>query len=207
MAESEPRAATTEDVAEMARVLGDAFTDDPIFVWLFPDAERRPRQCQLLFEMTVRHRYQPTGACQVLPDAVAAWEPPTHPEGGEAPPDQGEAVPTEAAEEGADALGPELAEAGERLGVLGALMAAHHPTEPCWYLAAIGVRPSAQGRGLGGVLLSARTAELDAVAAPAFLEATTPRSRALYERHGFEVVEELVVPDGPSMWAMWREPR
>ncbi len=42
---------------------------------------------------------------------------------------------------------------------------------------------------------------------PAYLEATSPRSRALYERHGFEVTAELrATADSPPMWAMWREP-
>ena len=33
------------------------------------------------------------------------------------------------------------------------------------------------------------------------------RSRALYERFGFEVTAELRALDGPPLWAMWREPR
>jgi len=217
MADTEPRDATAADVAEMAEVLGDAFADDPVFAWLFPDPVRRPGQCRALFEMVVRHRYEPQGGCQLVTDAVAAWEPP-HRAGTGSDGPSSESVPGEATAEAvaaveadagaeADAFPPELAESGERLGLLGALMDEHHPTEPHWYLAAIGVRPGAQGRGLGGVLLAARTAELDVAGLPAFLEATTPRSRALYERHGFEVTEEIVIPDGPSMWAMWREPR
>jgi hypothetical protein len=43
---------------------------------------------------------------------------------------------------------------------------------------------------------------------PAYLEASSPRNRALYERHGFEVTEELKLPrSGPPLWLMWREPR
>ena len=42
---------------------------------------------------------------------------------------------------------------------------------------------------------------------PAYLEASTERSRALYLRHGFEVLNEIRMPgDGPPMWRMWREP-
>ncbi len=33
------------------------------------------------------------------------------------------------------------------------------------------------------------------------------RSRALYERHGFEVTGEFNLPSGgPPLWQMWREP-
>jgi hypothetical protein len=48
---------------------------------------------------------------------------------------------------------------------------------------------------------------LDAQRAPAYLEASTPRSRELYRRHGFEVTGEFNLPSGgPSVWQMWREP-
>jgi hypothetical protein len=43
---------------------------------------------------------------------------------------------------------------------------------------------------------------------PAFLEASTARNRALYERHGFAVTEEFALGRGaPPQWRMWREPR
>ena len=48
---------------------------------------------------------------------------------------------------------------------------------------------------------------LDAEGIPAYLEASTVRSRALYERHGFEVTGEFNLPSGgPPLWQMWREP-
>ena len=83
-----------------------------------------------------------------------------------------------------------------------------HPEEPHWYLATLGVEPESQGRGLGSALLGPVLELCDAGAVPAYLESSTPRSRALYERHGFAVVEELVLPrGGPPVWPMWREPR
>ena len=42
---------------------------------------------------------------------------------------------------------------------------------------------------------------------PAYHEATTPRNRALYERHGYVTLGEFTLPDGgPPLWRMWREP-
>ena len=44
--------------------------------------------------------------------------------------------------------------------------------------------------------------------APAYLEASSARSRGLYERNGFEAVEECrYAEDGPPLWRMWREPK
>jgi hypothetical protein len=43
---------------------------------------------------------------------------------------------------------------------------------------------------------------------PGYLEASSMRSRALYERHGYVFMgKTLDLPDGPHMWPMWREPQ
>jgi ribosomal protein S18 acetylase RimI-like enzyme len=85
----------------------------------------------------------------------------------------------------------------------------HHPHEPPhWYLAMVGVAPPWQGRGYGSALMRPVLESCDAERVPAYLEASTPRNVALYERNGFEVVEECrYADDGPPLWRMWREPR
>ena len=85
----------------------------------------------------------------------------------------------------------------------------HHPARPAsFYLAVIGVEPSAQGRGLGGALMKPVLDRADNEGVHAFLEASTARSRALYERNGFRVTGEIRLPrGGPPVWPMWREPR
>ena len=41
---------------------------------------------------------------------------------------------------------------------------------------------------------------------PAYLESSTERSRALYERHGFQTTEVIRMPrGGPPLWLMWRQ--
>jgi ribosomal protein S18 acetylase RimI-like enzyme len=80
--------------------------------------------------------------------------------------------------------------------------------EPHWYLLMIGVHPDHQGQGLGSVLIRHALATADRDRRPAYLESSTPQSRALYQRHGFEVLEELVVePGAPPLWLMRRGPR
>ena len=40
---------------------------------------------------------------------------------------------------------------------------------------------------------------------PAYLEASSPRNRVLYERHGFQVTEQFsLAPASPPLWRMWR---
>jgi ribosomal protein S18 acetylase RimI-like enzyme len=87
-------------------------------------------------------------------------------------------------------------------------MEGRHPRKPPhWYLAVMGVDPQWQGRGIGSKLMRPALETLDAEGMPAYLEASTPRSRALYERHGFAVTGEFNLPSGgPPLWQMWREP-
>jgi hypothetical protein len=42
----------------------------------------------------------------------------------------------------------------------------------------------------------------------AYLEASSPRNRGLYEHHGFGVTEEFSLGAGsPPLWRMWRDPQ
>jgi ribosomal protein S18 acetylase RimI-like enzyme len=82
-----------------------------------------------------------------------------------------------------------------------------HPPEKHWYLLSVGVRPGAQGRGTGAALVAHTLALADAAGQGAYLEATSPRSRVLYERHGFEVVGQIDLEGCPPIWPMWRAPR
>lgn len=66
--------------------------------------------------------------------------------------------------------------------------------EPEWhgYISSLFVRPEARGLGLGSRLLGAALAECDRRGCDAVLLWPTPRSRSLYERHGFAVREDLL---------------
>ncbi len=86
---------------------------------------------------------------------------------------------------------------------LGEKLDALHPDEPHAHLVFLGVSPLAQGRGIGAAILKATLSPLDAAGAPALLEATTERNVSLYQRHGFEVVENLRLPD-LHVRIMWR---
>lgn len=88
---------------------------------------------------------------------------------------------------------------GRKLGEL-------HPKVAHAHLVFLGVSPSAQGRGVGSAILKHTLAPLDAAGIPAYLEATSERNIALYERHGFAISGEFKLP-GLHMRTMFREPR
>jgi hypothetical protein len=48
---------------------------------------------------------------------------------------------------------------------------------------------------------------VDRLGVPVYLEATSARSKALYERHGFVASAPFAAAAGPPLWPMWREPR
>jgi ribosomal protein S18 acetylase RimI-like enzyme len=82
----------------------------------------------------------------------------------------------------------------------------HHPVTDHWYLPVTGVDPHVQGRGHGSVLLRHALEKCDLQGLPAYLEASTERSRALYERFGFKTIGEIQVGNSPQVWPMLREP-
>ncbi len=87
-------------------------------------------------------------------------------------------------------------------------MAERHPSEPHYYYRWIGVRPRLRGQGLGSALMRPTLDRCDNERLPAYLEASSELSTALYQRLGFVHQGVLQLPDGgPKLWPMWRPPR
>ena len=71
----------------------------------------------------------------------------------------------------------------------------------------LGVEPSEQGKGIGGVLMQPILMRAGAEGLPCYLETENERNVPFYERHGFEVVSDGEVPKrGLRVWAMVRNP-
>ena len=85
-------------------------------------------------------------------------------------------------------------------------MGRFHPSIEHWYLPLAGVDPPAQGRGLGSMLLRHGLDLCDQSGLPAYLEATSPRNRDLYARHGFKEIGVIQEGASPPMWPMLRQP-
>jgi len=190
------RRSTYTDLTPMATVLAAAFHDDPVVSWLVPDEGRRRADLAALMRVFAA-RFQPHGENCVTETVTGAalWLPP------------GAAFTAEDDARFETALVAAAGQDLERAGQLTAVMEGAHPTDPHHYLMLLGVEPDQQGTGIGSALLRAVLDIADAAGEPAYLEATSPRNRALYERHGFEVTRELRCADCPPLWAMWRDPR
>ena len=196
------RSARRADVPGLARVLGRAFYDDPVMIWMQPDAVRRAAALPGFFAAVTRHHFLTASGVEVAVSsdgvgAAALW----------APPGRWEQTPREQI-----AMLPAALRAFRgrlRAGrVLTDQMKAVHPEEPHWYLAIIGSDPSVRGGGLGAALMRSRLDRCDAEGAPAYLESSNIDNVPYYHRFGFEVSGEIVIPDGgPTLWCMWRPPR
>jgi RimJ/RimL family protein N-acetyltransferase len=47
----------------------------------------------------------------------------------------------------------------------------------------------------------------DTDGSPAYLESSNAANMAFYRRLGFVPTGEITLPDGPSLYPMWRDPR
>ena len=86
-------------------------------------------------------------------------------------------------------------------------MAERHLREPHFYVRTVGVRTALQGQGIGSMLMQPTLERADSAGLPTYIEASSERSAALYERLGFLHTGMLELPDGgPPVWPMRRPP-
>ena len=194
---SQARSAGPDDAATLSATMARAFQDDPFVSYLVPDDVRRRRKLPDMFGLLFKLG-RPFGGCDVTErvEAAAIWRPPGtwH-------------IP----------FHHYLTNGPRLLGIFGrnALRALRsmdrlekrHPREPHWYLQAIGTDPPFQGKGHGGVLLRYRLAKIDAAGLPAYLEASKESNVPLYANFGFAVTGEISMPNGPTLYSMWRPAR
>ena len=190
------RQADERDRDQVVRILDEAFHNDPVSVWVFPEvAHRRAKHPELMGMFT--EIVFAEGRIDITEDgtACALWL----------------SVPADAghADDGPVQLREAVDPDNERVELIGRLTAGIHPAGRAHeYLWMIGVAPERQGEGLGTALVRSVLDRCDREGLPAYLEASNAHSRRLYERLGFDLTgRPLDLPDGPRMWPMWREPQ
>ena len=195
MAMPDVRQANASDRSSVLSTVTLAFAADPVNRWYMPNADRFLTYFPRVVEAFLDHSIE-AGTCFVTPDSegAAIWLPPGV-SGDEA---AMEAVVAEAAP-------PELL---EPLGELFAAFENYHPhDEDCWYLPIIGVDPAHQGKGIGAALMKHATTLLDEQGALSYLESSTPRNVPLYQRHGFEIMDQLMFGYGQGVVTPMLRPR
>jgi GNAT superfamily N-acetyltransferase len=193
------RKARAGEVPRVAAALASAFETDPAFGWVLHDAPGRRAVLERGFTVLLDRLWMAQDECYTTADAVGAavWE----------RPGEWKVPPLVQLR-----MGPAVMRAygrhAPRLMRANLAMESGHPREEHYYLPFVGVVPGWQGRGIGAALLRPVLDRCDRDRVPAYLEASSPRNRVLYQRQGFEVTEEFRLGRGsPPLWRMWRVPR
>jgi GNAT superfamily N-acetyltransferase len=193
--------ARPDEAVACARLITEALGDDEVIRAMVPVTRDRSARLTALHAAQLRSGPLQDGSVDVARDepggailGVAMWEAPGR--GSHTADRLRQLLPT------VRAIG--LRHLPHTLGQF-AVYERHRPRRPHWYLADVAVSASAQGLGIGSRLLAHRLVEVDRAGLPAYLEATTPGSRRLYEKFGFRALGPVPVR-GPRPTAMLREP-
>lgn len=197
-----PDRATMADLEGLAEDLSASFANDPQFDWFMRDDARRPKARLDFFRMILKNIALKDGEVTrpAVGGAAAIWLP-SESLGPNPVTTELMVLPTILAATGFRRL--------PRLLAMRKAMDEFHPMDrPHAYLWFLGVRPEAQGMGVGSRMLAAGLAKVDALGLPAFLESSNVANVPLYRRYGFEVIREYRPGEGaPPIWAMWRDAR
>ena len=196
------RRATAADIDVLSGVLARAFAHDPFYLFLAGEASERNQRMREGWDGILRHASAHLSDTWTTEDlaGVALWLPP----GYEGPSfiDSLRLMPSIA----------RLAGWGRLRLVTSAIETLErrrrsHVPVPHYYLSALGVTPERQGEGIGSALMAPTLTACDERGVPAYLETAVARNVLLYERLGFDVVEELTLPrTDVHGWLMARQP-
>ena len=195
-----------DDVEAASELLSRAFHDDPGARIVEPDDALRPAATRALFAPVVRWAIpfgHVTGAFAADGSmlGVATFVPPGH----------DTATDAEMDAAGIRAAVATVPAAAARMLTMTAFLEGQHERAihgPHWRLDFYGVDPAAQGSGIGSRLIATGHDAADAAGERVWLETFTIENVRFYERRGYRVVIEGVVPGTAStLWGLVRDPR
>lgn len=191
------RQAQAADTAQLAQVLTCAFQHDPVHRWLLPTETEWARASLPFWTQLIRRwlRYGTVLTTDGL-EGTALWSPPN--------PAREGLIEDFVLSARMLAILKHRALRGLRLQQL---LEARHPRAPHWYLSVLGTAPEHRRKGVSAAVMEPVLRRCDAEGWIAYLESSNRANIPLYESRGFQVTGEIVVLDGPTIWAMLREPR
>jgi GNAT superfamily N-acetyltransferase len=187
------RSAGMSDADEVADILAEAFSNDPVMTWMFGNAgPQRITFLELAKGVYLRH-----GFGHIAHDSATALWLPANSKAKLSLMRELRVFLSAFATGGFGAVKRGL--------VTEQVMQASHPEEEHFYLFAVGVREKMKGKGLGGRIIREGLQRADEVGAPAYLENSNPKNTPLYERLGFQAIAPLELPQGaPPLLGMMR---
>ena len=195
------RLAEQRDVPHIAATMTVALADSRWTRWALPDDGRMQRLTRL-HELDAGHRGVATRTAWVTDDvtAVAVWEPPAGAEG-TAP------LPADVAAALARELPYLAADRWSAVRETAAVIEAARPSQPHWWLAHLGVRPTARRRGLAAAVLAPVLVRCDAEGTLAAAAVHSWANVRFLRGFGFEVtLDTRTADDELPLWVLVRHP-
>ena len=197
---------TPDYVKEAIKVAGDAFQDDPVTIFSYPDETERKEKVQYGFYMIYNYgiKHGLTYATSKNLEGITIWLPP-------------------------DKVYPStwtlmkyggfysMRKVGLKMKVMKRIMTVfkyeeerHKHLVPYdhWYFQNIAVKPEEQGKGYGGLLISTMLKTIESEGLPVYVETNTEKAMSIYQKYGFEILEHTLIPEiDVPLWCMLRKPR
>lgn len=201
---------TPEHTDKAAEVAGRAFYDDPVALFTLPDKKEReeklPNSFKMIYAYGIRHGVSYATSSNL--EGIIIWLPPD------------KLYPSFWGMMRYGGLKLMFKRSNLRKGAIKAIKGIiaifnyeeerHRALAPFehWYLQNIAVEPEQQGKGYGSQLISAMTEKIDNIGLPIYLETNKERNLSFYQKHGFEISENTIIPktDVP-LWCMLRIPK
>jgi ribosomal protein S18 acetylase RimI-like enzyme len=187
-----------------AATLARAFHDDPLMIYAIPDPGERRRLLPDVYARMIRFGFL-AGEVYVTAgnlEGVAVWLPPGAKWAREK-------IEASGMHQLASVIGDDAYQRYHE--VVGREWRARERdmTGPCWYLFLLGVEPSRQRHGLGGMLMHPVLERADAERVACYLETENQRNVAFYLKQGFEVIVngEEAGNTGIRFWTFRRTPK
>jgi ribosomal protein S18 acetylase RimI-like enzyme len=195
---------TKQQIGQAGEMLTRAFFDDPKLTHLIPEIAAKKELSRYLFEFELQYgmNYGDVYTTSPAVEGVAVWLPST----------KSEVTFWRAFRSGGMVL-------QKRLGkqIMDRLMSfsteidvlhKKHAPFPHYYLFFIGVDPVYQKKRVASRLITPMLSWLDIQKLSCYLNTQNEKNIGLYEHYGFEVIEQLVLPDSDMVHtAMQRNPR
>lgn len=191
------RVAQPRESGSLKVALGAAFFEDPVFSWLIGRGSSRQARLERYFAIQLAHSL--ADGCVWTSDGLQ----------GAAlciPPGRWRLPPRLMIANGGRFASVFRGRLPRAVGLLAAIER-RHLRGAHYYFANIGVTPEVQGRGLGSRLMRPTLDRCDEEGLPAYLEASSERNAALYERLGFQCIEVLRFAGSPPLRLMMRPPQ
>jgi ribosomal protein S18 acetylase RimI-like enzyme len=193
-----------QQVGQAGAMLTRAFSDDPKLTHLIPDITAKKELSQYLFEFELQYgmNYGDVYTTSPAVEGVAVWLPST----------KSEITFWRAFRSGGmvlqKRLGKKIMDRVMTFSTAVDTLHKKHAPYPHYYLFFIGVDPAYQKKRVAGRLITPMLGWLDMQKLACYLHTQNEKNIGLYEHYGFQVIEQLVLPDsGIVHTAMQRNPR